>query len=552
MGRKGSRQKAVSRRQWAVGSRRKAGRGALEIQRIRVFPQPPKPVATNGARFLPTGTCPLPTALLRAAFRLPTVKIIENIGYRTAARLLTLPLQAATSVVLARYLSARDYGIVGYAVIFVSFLAGFKDLGLGSALVQRKELDARTANIAWSLRVVLGAAAFGLAFLASRLAAVGFGDPVVSVVVVVLSLDFLISSIGFVPSSLMVRGLDYRRWIQPMIAGAFVRAAAACWLAVIGFRFWSIVIAQLASSIAEAVYFVCLDHRKLQFQWDKAIARELLIFGVPLFSSGLLTFALFNADNFIVGVVSGAVVLGYYALAFNWGAMVSTTVSELVHSVLFPAFARMQHDRERLRQGYLRVLEQLSALGVLVYVGLFCCAREFLVIVLGRGGEKWLPACHALQIFCVYGVVRLMLEPLGNVLVALGRTRLLFRATLIAACSEMVLLYPALVWGGIDAVAVVVTISYAVQWFVYWPAIRQDLNVGITDLRRVLFPPCAAGVCAWAAGAAVQSALPFGIPTFGLMVVTITVVFVVIQGWLSSWRWFGEWRQLYLARTRCA
>jgi hypothetical protein len=106
--------------------------------------------------------------------------------------------------------------------------------------------------------------------------------------------------------------------------------------------------------------------------------------------------------------------------------------------------------------------------------------------------------------------------------------------------------------GGITAVAVVVTLSYGVQWFVFWPAIRQDLNVSFADMKRVHFPPCAAGVCAWAAGMAVQSALPFGIPTFGLMVVTITVVFVAVQGWLSSWRWFGEWRQIYLARTRCA
>lgn len=479
------------------------------------------------------------------------VKIIESIGYRAVARMVTFSLQAATSVVLARHLSARDYGIVGYAAIFVSFLAQFNDLGLGSALVQRKQLDARVTNTAWTLRVVLGVIAFCLAFPTSRLAAVGFRDPVVSTVLVVLSLDFLISSIGFIPNYLMQRELDYRRWIQPTIAAAAVRTAAACWLAVKGFGFWSIVIAGLAASMTQAAYFVCLDHRRLRFQLEKTVARELLRFGFPMFSSGLLIFALFNVDNFIVGAVSGAVVLGYYALAFNWGAMVCSVVAELVHSVLFPTFARMQDDAERLRRGYLRVLEQLSVLGVVTYVGLFCCAREFLVIVLGRGGEKWLPACHALQILCVYGVLRLLLEPLGNVLVALGRTRLLFRSNLIAACCEIALLYPALVFGGINAVAVVVTISFAVQWLVYWPAIRRDLNVPIADLKRVLLPACAAGVCAWAAGAAVRSALPFGIPTFALMIGTITVVFVVIQGWLSSWRWFEEWRQMYLARVSC-
>jgi O-antigen/teichoic acid export membrane protein len=145
-----------------------------------------------------------------------------------------------------------------------------------------------------------------------------------------------------------------------------------------------------------------------------------------------------------------------------------------------------------------------------------------------------------------------MTEPLWNVLFALGRTRLLFRATLLAACCELILLYPALAFGGISAVAVVVTISYGTQWLVYWPAIRKDLNLGIGDLRSLLFPAFTAGVGAWAAGTAVRSSLPFGIPTFGLMIVTITLVFVVIHGWLSSWRWFEEWRQACLAWARPA
>jgi len=214
------------------------------------------------------------------------MKVIENIGYRAAARMVTFSLQAVTSVVLARYLSARDYGIVGYATIFVSFLGRFNDLGLGSALVQRKQLDASAINTAWSLRLVLGAIAFCLAFPASWLAALGFRDPVVSTVLVVLSLDFLISSVGFIPSYLMERELDYGRWIQPMIAAAIARTAAACWLAVKGLGFWSIAIAALAASITQAVYFVCLDRRKLQFQWDKVTARSFWALGFLCFRPG--------------------------------------------------------------------------------------------------------------------------------------------------------------------------------------------------------------------------------------------------------------------------
>jgi lipopolysaccharide exporter len=474
------------------------------------------------------------------------MKAIENIGYRGVARFVSFALQAGTAVILARYLSARDYGIVGYALIFVTFLARFNDLGFGTALVQRQELNERIINVAFSLRLALGTAAFILALLASKLVGASFGDPAVSTVVVVLSLDFLISSLSFIPNSLMIRAMDYRRWIQPTIAAAVVRAVVACWLAIHGFGFWSIVVASVVSSIVQTAWFLGLSHTRVRPQWDKGTAGELLSFGLPLFSSGLLIFALFNADNLIIGAVSGAAILGYYAIAFNWGAMTSSLVYEVVHSVLFPNFARMQNDRDRMRRSYLRIMEQLSAIGVLIHIGLFCCAKEFLVIILGRGGEKWLPATTALQVLCIYGIVRLLLEPLGNVLVAVGRTSLLFRATLIATCCEILLLYPALALGGITGVAVIVTCSYAVQGVVYWPLLRDDLAITPNELGRVIFPSVVAGACAWLAGMSVESALPFGVPAFALMIVTITVVFVSVQGVLSSWRWFGEWKQLYL------
>jgi O-antigen/teichoic acid export membrane protein len=348
----------------------------------------------------------------------------------------------------------------------------------------------------------------------------------------------------------MLRALDYRRWIQPMIAAAVVKTVIACWMAMKGYGFWSIVIATLLSSVVNTVWFILLGHPKIRVELDRVTARDLLQFGLPLFSSGLLAFALFNADNFIIGTVSGAAVLGYYAIAFNWGSMACTVVYEVVHSVLFPSLARMQDDRERLRRAYIRILEQLSAIGVLVHVGLFCCAREFLVLVLGRGGERWLPACRALQILCIYGLVRLLMEPLGNVLVALGRTSLLFRAVLLASCCEILLLYPALRLGGINAVAIIVTIAYAIQWFVYWPMLRNELDIGVGELTNILMPCFVAGACGWAVGAGIESLFPLGFPTFALMVTAITLVYVVVQGYLSSWRWFGEWRQMYLARVR--
>jgi O-antigen/teichoic acid export membrane protein len=191
-------------------------------------------------------------------------------------------------------------------------------------------------------------------------------------------------------------------------------------------------------------------------------------------------------------------------------------------------------------------MEQVSAVGVLVQVGLLCCAREFLVIVLGRGGDKWIPATVALQILCLHGIVWLLLEPIGNVLVALGRTSLLFRANLIATICEVTLVYPALILGGINGMAIVVTFSYAIQWIVHWPQIRASLNIKIAHMGRILLPSAVAGACAYSTTLVIDAYVPSGVASLMIKILAVTIVFGTVQGRLSSWRWFEEWRQLYL------
>ena len=59
--------------------------------------------------------------------------------------------------VLAAILGPHDFGVVAMALIYVTFIDGFVEQGLGTAIVQRKDLDkehldsAFWLNLAWSL-----------------------------------------------------------------------------------------------------------------------------------------------------------------------------------------------------------------------------------------------------------------------------------------------------------------------------------------------------------------------------------------------------------------
>ncbi len=89
--------------------------------------------------------------------------------------------------------------------------------------------------------------------------------------------------------------------------------------------------------------------------------RDLLRFGVGAQLSVSVNYVALNADNFLVGRLLGAPALGLYNRAYTLMNLPYTYASNVLSSVLFPAFAHVQDDTGRVRRGYL-MMTRVTAL----------------------------------------------------------------------------------------------------------------------------------------------------------------------------------------------
>jgi lipopolysaccharide exporter len=416
------------------------------------------------------------------------IKTAVNIGYNTVARVIIFLFSGLASIILARNLEASDYGVVGFAFIITGFLSRFSDLGINSAMIQRADLDLRGLNTGFTVKMALGLFVFLLTYAIAPLSLYFLDHPATPTVIRILALNFLISSFALIPTCILTRGLNYRKLFIPQVGSALVNSSISIALALMGFKYWAIVIANITAMLTTVVLLNVIQPVKLNLSIDKEIAKGFIRFGGNLFGSGLIVFVMFNADNFIIGSVMGAAVLGFYALAFNWGSMICSMLAETVHNVLFPTFAKIQQDSLNLKNSYLKVMEYTSFVGILANLCLFVVSEEFLYFILGQGTDKWLPALSAFRILCVYGIVRTLLEPVGNVIMALGLPNLLVRANLIAGAFELILLYPTLLYFGIEGVATLVTVAYATQYLVYFPYLRTNFDLTIGEVMTSIKP----------------------------------------------------------------
>jgi lipopolysaccharide exporter len=400
-------------------------------------------------------------------------------------------LTLVATVVLARLLTPAEFGLVGLALVFVTFAEYLTDLGVAQALVYF-ERDERLQDAALALCTLAGGVLAGAGLLAAPAIADFFGAGEVEPMVRVLSAALLLSALRQVPVALLRRELSFRRLFATELARTLVQGAVSIVLAATGAGAWAIVWGYVAGAAAcSVVAWALADYRPgLRFMGALSAppARRLLGYGGPAAAQALLAALIFDVDYLIVGSVLGAEALGTYTLAFRLPQVVIIGVFAVLSAVAFPMFSRARADPARLKRGYLTSVRLQSAYGVAAGIGL-CMVAPMVVPVLF--GPRWSAAVVPLEALALYAAARSLGAGAVDVYKGIGRPQIGVAVALV----RLALLVPALVLaahsGGIEAVAwtqAALALAFAAGM---QSVAARIVGLGLADLGRALRPALA-------------------------------------------------------------
>jgi PST family polysaccharide transporter len=342
-------------------------------------------------------------------------------------------LSFGTNLVLARLLAPADFGLVSFALIFITASTLLQDLGMSAAIVYGGR-DARTvAGTALTINVAAALGLFVVIVLATPFVAGFQPDPAAAAVLIALSAGPVITALGSVQSALLVRELDYRRKLVPDAVPYLVSGAVSIALAMAGFGVWSLVIGYLVkTSTSTILLWLLSDVRPLPaLHWP--IAVELLKYGKHIAFQSILGFMTSNLDYLVIGYLLGAHALGLYTMAYMV-ANVVPTFSQVAISVMFPALSRLRDDRAALDAMLTDAHRILWAVTLPAAILLFIGAPAFVSVVLG---ERWAESALPLRILSAAACLHSVVQVYGPASKAAGRPDLLWKPDLAAAAAVL-------------------------------------------------------------------------------------------------------------------
>ncbi|MDT5032646.1 MAG: hypothetical protein QOC94_2817 [Actinoplanes sp.] len=346
----------------------------------------------------------------------------------------------AMGLVLARLLAPEDFGTFAIALAATAILMRINDVGLIAATVQWRGRLEDMAPTATTMAAIFGALVYGLFWFAAPTFSAASGDPAAAPVVRLLSLIIVIDGITAVRSAALMRTFKQDKLTMANAAGLVVNAAVSIPLAMDGAGAYSFAWGQLAGAFVTGILVFGYGHVPVQLGFDRAIARKLMKYGVPLAASLLVEAILLNVGFTIVGSLTGAAALGFFLLAFNVSSWAQTTLGMAIRYVSVAGFSRLsEHDDQALSNGVQRSMPLLVTV-VAPIVTLTSVLSGPLIVLLY--GSRWEPAAPVLRVLVFLTLVRMVTGLAGDALIGAGATR----TNLWVNLGWAVVLVPALWW----------------------------------------------------------------------------------------------------------
>jgi PST family polysaccharide transporter len=390
-------------------------------------------------------------------------------------------LKIGVLAVLARLVSPREFGVMGIALVVLEFSKLFANMGVGPAIIQRKELEQRHLTTGFTLSLGMGAL-FALLLLTTAPFFASFfrmGD--LTKVLRIVSLIFLIDTFSLMGLALLQRNMKFRTIaIIEVVSYALGYGLFGIILAWQGWGVWALVTASMAQALLFTILLVFIQPFPKRFGFERNAFRELLFFGGGMTLAKFGNYLATQGDNLIVGRTLGASMLGVYGRAYQFMVMPASLFGNALDRVLFPAMAKVQDDKTRLAKAFLAGTNFLAMAALPISFIVIFSAKEIVLVLLG---PNWIDVILPLQILACGLLFRMSYKMSDSLARAAGAVyrrawRQLFYAAMVLIGS-----YIGQFWG-LPGVAIGVAAALVLNFFMMAHLSVQITNISWLDVAK--------------------------------------------------------------------
>ena len=411
------------------------------------------------------------------------------------AKYSTVIVNLISNAILARILTPSDYGIVAIISVFSSFFLVFADMGIGSAIIQNRDLTKMELNdiFTWTnyiglfIMVTFSLFSYAIAAFYNNLIYVSLGF--------ILSFSSYFTALSMVPNALLMREMKFSYVAIRNIFASILNFVCTLVLAINGFKAYAIVIGTVLNTL---IIFI-LNYRgsKLKFVSHPRIAslKKIAGFSVYQFGYQFVNYFSRSLDNILAGKYLGDEALGYYDKSYKLMIYPINNFTAVINPVLHPILSTFQDNKKYIYDKYIKLVKLLAIVGGYCTIICFFLAEEIIRIIYGN---MWIGAIMSFKILSLSIATQMVSSSAGAIYQSLGNTKLMFKSGITYMGTTVLSIIIGIKLGNINTLSLCVCVSLYIKFFIeFYFLINKCFGYSIFSFLKELIPESLSTFLSW-------------------------------------------------------
>lgn len=367
---------------------------------------------------------------------------------RKSALILTAKLiDGATGYValffITKYMNPIEYGIVGFALSFVTLFSILGNLGFDSAHVKKISEGKDTGTCIGTMLVIkislIGssiAVLLSAIFVWKHIMGLGFETPQHELAIYIM-MGYLVLQMFDV---LLIATFKAKKEIAkveiPFLVGGITRVVATIYVAIAGYGALALAFTYILGELANFILLICLFRsypiKRPSFTYFKDYAS----FSFPILIIVVFGTAMASIDKILIQLFWTAEDVGYYTASSRICSFINM-FSGAIGAILLPTFSGMCSSEDVL--GIRRLMQECERYLLMSVVpmifGIVALAQPIATILL----SGWTPTVPILRILPFYVLFAVLLAPYESYFVGINKTKVYRNRVAIMFCCDVVL-----------------------------------------------------------------------------------------------------------------
>ena len=371
----------------------------------------------------------------------------------------------ARNMILTRLLAPSAFGAMAIVMSSSAIVGSLTEVGLKAAVIQNpKGGEKEYLDAGWWMAMGRAISTYLIIFTLAPWVARFYGNAELSTLLRVALLSVVFEGAMSPRSILPQKEMKFGRWTAISNGGAIAGVVLTVVLSLYLRNVWALAIGVCSENAFRCIlsYIVCPGLPSLG--WKAHVARELYKYSRGVFGLSFLNLIFSRTDIFVLGKLYSATALGLYSMAVYLVQTPSVFLTAMLVQTLFPSFAHVQDDKERIN----RILVEVTSWGILLglpgVVVIYFCAPSLLTVIYGA---RYVAAATPLAIASTVVFLNVLNAVITIVFTGMGLPALHRRAVAASAVVMLIAIYPACklfgVAGGQVAALLAIIVSYSFQ-----------------------------------------------------------------------------------------